>query len=50
MESPRFVRTLKKSLAEMFDEADVDKSGALDYVEFGSVRNYYSNFTGFQTT
>lgn len=34
VESPRFIRTLRKALYEVFDEADKDKSGALDYNEF----------------
>jgi hypothetical protein len=36
VESPRFVRTLRSALNEMFTEADVDKSGALSYEEFGN--------------
>ena len=31
VESPRFINTLKRALYEMFELADKDKSGKLDY-------------------
>lgn len=34
VESPRFIRTLRKALYEIFYEADKDQSGFLDYQEF----------------
>jgi Ca2+-binding EF-hand superfamily protein len=34
VESPRFINTLKRALYEMFELADKDKSGKLDYQEF----------------
>ena len=34
VESPRFIRTLRVALFEIFDAADKDRSGYLDYEEF----------------
>ena len=34
IESPRFIRTLRKALYEIFFDADKDKSGSLSYDEF----------------
>ena len=34
VESPRFIKTLRRALFEMFQTADKDKSGKLDYQEF----------------
>jgi Ca2+-binding EF-hand superfamily protein len=36
VESPRFIRTLRKALYEIFYSADKDQSGFLDYEEFRS--------------
>jgi calmodulin len=42
IESPRFIRTLRKALYEIFYEADKDHSGYLDYDEF---KNSFKNLS-----
>lgn len=42
MESPRFIRTLRSALYEIFENADANKSGALDYDEFKTAFKHLS--------
>lgn len=42
MNSPRFIRTLRKALYEIFHASDKDQSGSLDYEEF---KNSFKNLS-----
>jgi len=39
VDSPRFIATLKRALIEVFNEADANNNGELDYQEFSNALN-----------